>query len=215
MIQKSPTILAVAILGFQISHRAPKSIQNWAEANFKSISQITPQDDQNAQGMCKNPEDEAGIKLPLIPCVSLLNNSVSRTTSHAKPWLTTRTPWPGTTVPSQTHEGRKQLGRSSSQNWCEVSRDTFSVRLSITFHIISFPFSCILCIYLCVTGLLRPFSSMFHSSNNSVQLTSFLQLHSASAPFRKLQMEILQHLTLLVQYSQSKNGCETQLVIRI
>ena len=82
-IQKSPTILA--ILGFQISHRAPKSIQNWAETNFKSISKITPQDDQNARGMRKNPEDEAGIKLPLIPCVSLLNNSVSRTTSHAKP----------------------------------------------------------------------------------------------------------------------------------
>lgn len=80
-IQKSPTILA--ILGFQISHPAPKSIQNSAEA--KSIRKITPQDDQNALGMRKNPEDEAGIKLPLIPCVSLLNNSVSRTTSHAKP----------------------------------------------------------------------------------------------------------------------------------
>ena len=210
-IQKSPSILA--ILGFQISHRAPQSIQNSAET--KSTSKITPQDDQNAQGMRKNPEDEAGTKLPLIPFVSLLNNSVSRTTSHAKPWQTTRTPWPGTTVPLQTHEGRKQLRRSSSQNPREVSRATFSVRLSITFHIISFPFSCIICIYLCVTSLLHPFSSMVHSSNNSVQLTSFLQLHSASVPFRKLQMEILQLLTVLVQYSQSKNGCETQLVIRI
>ena len=130
-IQKSPTLLA--ILGFQISHRAPKSIQNSAEA--KSIRKITPQDDQNARGMCKNPGDEAGIELPLMPSVSLLNNSVSPTTSHAKPWLTTRTPWPGTTVPLQTHEGRKQLRRSSSQNPREVSRATFSVRLSITFHI--------------------------------------------------------------------------------
>lgn len=190
----------------------PQSIQNWAEA--KSINKITPQDDQNARGMRKNPGDEAGIKLPLIPCVSvlILNNSVSRTTSHAKPWQTTRTPWPGTTVPLQTHEGRKQLRRSSSQNPREVSRATFSVRLSITFHVLSFPFSCILCKYLCVTSLLHPFSSMFHSSNNWVQLTSYLQLHSASAPFRKLQMEMLQLLTLLVQYSQSKNGCETQLV---
>lgn len=133
-IQKSPTILA--ILGFQISHRAPQSIQNSAKAT--SISKITPQDDQNARGMCKNPGDEAGIKLPLIPFVSLLNNSVSRTTSHAKPWLTTTTPWPGTTVELQTHEGRKQLRRSSSQNPREVSRATFSVRLSIPFHIISF-----------------------------------------------------------------------------
>lgn len=150
----------------------PQSIQNWAEV--KSISKITPQDDQNARGIGKNPGDEAGIKLPLIPFVSLLNNSASCTTSHAKPWQTTTTPWPGTTVPLQTHEGRKQLRRSSSQNRQEVSRATFSVRLSKTFHILSsFMY---ICIYLCVTSLFHPFSSMFHSSNNSVQLTYFLHL---------------------------------------